>query len=56
MKSPCVDVSIPETNLCSHLLQHFPKYGKKVALIDSVQEGSIHTMKYRSQLLIWHLV
>ena len=36
VKSPCVDVSIPETNLCSHLLQRFPKYGKKVALIDGV--------------------
>ena len=36
VKSPCVDVSIPETNLCSHLLERFPKYGKKVALIDGV--------------------
>ena len=36
VKSPCVDVSIPETNLYSHLFQRFPKYGKKTALIDGV--------------------
>ena len=36
IKSPCIDVSLPETNLYSHIFQHFPKYGKKTALIDGV--------------------
>ena len=31
IKSPCIDVSLPETNLYSHIFQHFPKYGKKTA-------------------------
>ena len=33
---PYDDVNIPETDLYNHVFQHFPKYGKKTALIDGV--------------------
>ena len=36
VKCPYEDTYIPETNFYSHVFQHFPKYGKKVALIDGV--------------------
>ena len=36
VKSPYKATLIPETNLYSYVFQHFPKYGKKIALIDSV--------------------
>ena len=36
VKCPYGDTVIPETNLYSHVFQHFPKYGKKTALIDGV--------------------
>ena len=36
VKCPYVDTYIPETNFYSHVFQHFPKYGKKIALIDGV--------------------
>ena len=35
-RSPCTDVPLPEIDLCSHIFQHFPKYGKKVALVDGI--------------------
>ncbi|XP_065907529.1 probable 4-coumarate--CoA ligase 3 isoform X2 [Dysidea avara] len=36
VRSPFKTVPIPETNFYSHVFQHFPKYGKKTALIDGV--------------------
>ena len=36
VKSPFSPVPIPETGLYSYVFQHFPKYGKKTALIDGV--------------------
>ena len=36
VKCPYEDTYIPETNFYSHVFQHFPKYGKKTALIDGV--------------------
>ena len=36
IKCPYEDTYIPETNFYNHVFQHFPKYGKKVALIDGV--------------------
>ena len=35
---------------------HQTSHHQRLVLIDGVQEGSTHTMKYRSQWLIWHLV
>ena len=34
--SPHVNVPLPETNLYNHVFQQFPKYDKKIALIDGV--------------------
>ena len=36
VKSPFKPAPIPETNVYNHVFQHFPKYGKKTALIDGV--------------------
>ena len=36
VQSPCGNVPLPESNLYNHVFQQFPKYGKKVALIDGV--------------------
>ena len=36
VKSPFPAVAIPEANFYNHVFQHFPKYGKKTALIDGV--------------------
>ena len=36
VKCPFEDTIIPETNFYSHIFQHFPKYGKKIALIDGI--------------------
>lgn len=36
VKCPYEDTYIPDTNFYSHVFQHFPKYGKKTALIDGV--------------------
>ena len=36
VKCPYGDTVIPETNFYNHVFQHFPKYGKKTALIDGV--------------------
>ena len=36
VKCPYKDTDIPEINFYSHVFQQFPKYGKKVALIDGV--------------------
>ena len=36
LNCPYEDTFIPETNFYSHVFQHFPKYGKKTALIDGV--------------------
>ena len=36
MRSPYNSGPIPETNVYNHVFQHFPKYGKKTALIDGV--------------------
>ena len=36
MKCPYEDTYIPESSFYNHIFQHFPKYGKKTALIDGV--------------------
>ena len=36
VKCPYEDTYIPDANFYSHIFQHFPKYGKKTALIDGV--------------------
>ena len=36
VRCPYEDTVIPETSLYDHVFQHFPKYGKKIALIDGV--------------------
>ena len=36
VQSPCTDVPLPEADLYSHVFRHYPKYGKKVALVDGV--------------------
>ena len=36
VKCPYGDTYIPESSFYSHIFQHFPKYGKKTALIDGV--------------------
>ena len=56
VKCPYEDTNIPETNFYSHIFQHFPKYGKKIALIDGVTGREYSYNENRSQLLIWRLV
>ena len=36
VQSPCTDIPLPETSLYSHVFQHFPKYGEKIALVDGI--------------------
>ena len=36
IKSPWTEVSIPETNIYTHIFNRFSKYGRKAALIDGV--------------------
>jgi len=36
VKCPYKDVVIPKTSFYNHVFQHFPKYGKNIALIDGI--------------------